>query len=154
FQQRFLSLPEAQAGIAPTPASIAGTSALAPNPDFLPGGRFASEGNCTDALGVRGCHRGRFKNRDVWAWNIGIDHNQWIPWLNSSNTFVFTGQLFMNHVLNNRRNYDPGVPASLTNDYFGTGLPYRPMAPLGPNKSPESLARRAAQGLGLGTQAP
>jgi len=89
FNSGFCHLPEAQAGIAPTPASIAGSRRCA-EPGLLPGGSCQRR-KLTDALGVRGCHRGRFKSRDVWAWNIGIDHNQWITWLNRSNTFVFTG---------------------------------------------------------------
>jgi hypothetical protein len=143
--QRFLTLPLSKAGV---------TSGPFYNPEFLPGGHFSSEGNCTDAAGVRGCRRGRFKNRDIWAFNIGLDHNQWIRWLNPTNSFTISAQLFMFHVLNNRRNYDPGKPVGLLNDYFATGLPYHRMAPIGPNRSPAVLAKRAARGLSPGINAP
>jgi hypothetical protein len=141
--QRFLSLPLSQNGFTSSPFH---------NKEFLPGGRFSSEGNCTDELGSRGCRRGRFKSRDVWAWNIGIDHNQWIRWLNPNNTFTISAQLFMFHVMNNRRTYDTDRPAGLLNDYFATGVNHRYLAPIGPNRSADVLADRAARGLGPGVQ--
>jgi hypothetical protein len=143
--QRFLTLPQSQVGV---------TSGPFYDKEFLPGGNFSSEGNCTDASGVRGCRRGRMKSRDVWAFNIGLDHNQWLRFLNPNNSFTLSAQQFVFHVMNNRREYDEDQPVGLNNDYFATGVPYRFMATLGPNRSPDILAQRAARGLPLGTAAP
>lgn len=131
--QRFLTLPLAQAGQ---------TGGTFYNKEFLPGGHFTSEGDCTDASGVRGCRRGAMKSRDVWGFNIGLDHNEWIHWLNSSNTFTFSAQLFKVHVMNNKRQYDSSSPPSLLNDYLATGVTYRAMAPIGPNRTDPNLLNR------------
>ncbi|HXG19808.1 MAG TPA: DUF1302 family protein [Methylomirabilota bacterium] len=143
--QRFLTLPLSKAGV---------TSGPFYDPEFLPGGRFSSEGNCTDASGVRGCRIGRFKSRDIWAFNIGLDHNQWLRWLNPNNSFTISAQLFMFHVLNNRREYDKDRPIGLNNDFFATGVPLHRMGPIGPNRSAAVLAKRAAAGLAPGINAP
>jgi hypothetical protein len=117
------------------------------NPRFLPGGTFSSEGDCTDSAGVRGCRIGRFKSRDVWAFSIGLDHNQWIQWLNPSNSFVFSGQMFVSHVLNNRASYDRNKPISLDNEQFTGGLTRRSIATIGPNRTdPRLLNRPGGQG--------
>ncbi len=140
-QQRFLTLPLSRAGItqhATTAFNGTNGSALF-NPDYLPGGAFSSEGNCTDASGVRGCRIGRFKSRDVWAYSIGLDHNQWIHFLNPVNTFTFSAQIFMNHILNNKNKYDPGKPIGPTNDIFGTGLQDRSGNTIGPFRTDPAL---------------
>jgi hypothetical protein len=139
--QRFLTLPLHEAGVRSGPFY---------EPEFLPGGHFASEGNCTDRLGVRGCRRGREKSRDVWAFNIGLDHNQWIRWLNPTNSFVFSAQLFKTHVNSNRNNFKRNRPAGLLNDVFATGITKRNMAPTGPTTNPKKLNRP----LGPGIRAP
>ncbi|HJY80103.1 MAG TPA: DUF1302 family protein, partial [Candidatus Binatia bacterium] len=78
--QRFLSRPLVNAGVTSSPFI---------NSAFLPGGQYASEGICQqEGGGIRGCRRGRFDSRDVWAFAIGLDHNQWIRWLNPSNSFT------------------------------------------------------------------
>lgn len=164
FQQRFMTLPleraaqeQEQLGNAAEAAAIRSDSRY--NAEFLPksinpNARFSSEGDCTDASGVRGCRRGRFKSRDVWAFNIGLDHNQWIRWLNPSNSFTLSAQLFMFHVMNNRRTFDPNKPVGLNNDYFATGVNYRFLGPIGPNRSQKVLDQRAARGLSPGLNAP
>lgn len=48
------------------------------NPGFLPGGAFSNEG---------GSRMGAVKTRDFYAWSLGIDHNQWMQWLNRASTF-------------------------------------------------------------------
>jgi hypothetical protein len=146
YQQRFLTLPLEQAAQRYEAAGDAATAAAIRkdpryNSDFLKGGAFASEGNCTDASGSRGCRIGRFKSRDMWAFSIGLDHNQWLRWLNPNSTFVFSGQMFVRHVLNNRREFDPGL-VGLTNDQFGQGLTYRNMATIGPNRTDPNLLNR------------
>jgi hypothetical protein len=142
-QQRFLTLPLARAGVTGHATSAAGSlaankSALY-NAAFLPGGAFSSEGNCTDASGARGCRIGRFKSRDMWAYSIGLDHNQWIRWLNPNNTFVISAQIFMSHIMNNRNHYDLNSPIGLSNDIFGIGLQNRSGNSVGQNPSARDL---------------
>ena len=90
------------------------------------------------------------KNRDVWAFNIGLDHNQWIRWLNANNSFTFSAQLFKVHVNGLNQHYKRDRPAGLLNDYFATGVTYRNMAPTGPTTNPEKLNRPG----GTGARAP
>ena len=88
------------------------------------------------------------KNRDMWAFNIGLDHNQWIRWLNATNSFVFSAQLFWTHIMNNRRTYDRGdVEPGLLNDIFTTGVPVTAASPIGPGRTdPKLLNRPGGQG--------
>ncbi len=146
-QQRFMTLPIEEAAVR---AETAGDSAKAAalrgdaryNREFLPGGRFSSEGNCSSKGLTRGCRLGRFKSRDMWAFSIGLDHNQWLRFLNPNNSFTLSGQMFVQHVLNNKREFDNGT-INLNNDQFGTGLAYRSMAPIGPGRTDPRLLNRA-----------
>ena len=146
-RQRFLTVPLEQAA---QRAEQAGNFAEAAtirknanyNPAFLPGGSHASQGNCTDGAGVRGCRLGHFKSRDMWAFSIGLDHNQWLQWLNPSSSFVFSTQFFVRHVLANKREYDRGRPIGLNNDQLGTGLTRRPIATVGNRANPPTVAQR------------
>ncbi|MBI3247506.1 MAG: hypothetical protein HYZ50_13470, partial [Deltaproteobacteria bacterium] len=145
-RERFMTLPLEQAakryeaaGDFTTAATIRKNAAY--NPRFLPGGTFSSEGNCTDSAGVRGCRLGRFKSRDVWAFSVGLDHNQWLRFLNPSNSFVFSGQMFVNHVLNNRH-YDRDSPISLDNEEFSGGITRRSIATIGPGRTDPRLLSR------------
>ncbi len=151
-QQRFMTLPLARAGItehATTP--LAGNGSSLYDPTFLPGGSFSSEGNCTDTS-VRGCRIGRFKSRDVWAFSIGLDHNQWIRWLNPNNTFTISGQIFVNHVMNNRNTYDLGKPIGGSNDVFGGGLQDRSGNTIGPGRTDPRLLDPNIRPGGLGNR--
>jgi hypothetical protein len=49
--------------------------------EFLPGGAFSSEG---------GSRMGAVGTRDAYAWSISLDHNQWLRWLNRSNSFTIS----------------------------------------------------------------
>ncbi len=133
--QRFLTLPLHQAGVRPADGNAFY------NPQFLPGGRFSSEGNCTDSSGERGCRRGRMKSRDVWAFNVGLDHNQWILWINKQASIAFSVQLFKFHVMNNHRDFSSDTPAGLLNDVFATGVRPRFAAPTGPTTNRDKLLR-------------
>jgi hypothetical protein len=150
--QRFLTYPLEQAAQRAAAAGDATTAAAIRknanyNPVFLKGGSKSSEGNCTDQFGERGCRIGRFKSRDAWAFSIGLDHNQWLTWLNPANSFVFSAQMFVRHVLNNRREFDEGRPIGYDNDQFGTGLTYRKIATIGPGRTdPKLLTRIGGQG--------
>ncbi|NOT57444.1 MAG: hypothetical protein HOP18_22805 [Deltaproteobacteria bacterium] len=150
--QRFLTLPLEQAAVrAERAGNLAEAEAIRKDPrynaTFLPGGSNSSQGNCTDASGVRGCRLGRFKNRDTWAFSIGLDHNQWIQALNPANSFVFSAQFFVSHVLNNRREYDENRPIGWDNDQLAAGLTYRDIATIGPNRTnPKLLNRIGGQG--------
>jgi hypothetical protein len=130
--QRFMSLPLTQSGLTSSPFINSG---------FLPGGIYASEGNCTDAAGVRGCRRGKTSTTDAWAFSLGIDHNQWIRFLNPSNSFVFSMQLLKSHTYTNTT-FLPGQAPSLANDIDTTALAIRRMAPIGPNRTDPALLNR------------
>ncbi len=149
---RFLTLPLEEAALrAERAGNLTEAAAIRKNANynrtFLRGGSKSSEGNCTDASGVRGCRLGRFKSRDVWAFSIGLDHNQWLGFLNPANSFVFSAQFFVQHVLNNRREFDRGRPIGFDNDQFGQGLTYRPIATIGPNRTdPRLLNRNGGRG--------
>src|SRR5437867_3835951 len=136
--QRFLS----------RPLTDAGASSAFINPAFLPGGHYASEGICQreDGTGIRGCRRGRFDSRDVWAFNIGLDHNQWIRWLNPVNSFTISAQIFKADVIGDKNTFSRNKPAGLLNDRFSTGLTIRPAAPTGPTTNPQKLNRPGGPG--------
>jgi hypothetical protein len=113
------------------------------NPLFLPGQPFSSEG---------GKRMGAVKTRDAYAWNIGIDHNQWIPWLNATSTFTISAQQFWNRGLGMHNNFKPGVPPGLLNDADMVPIRPRSAAPTGPNPTPEEAARPG--GVGLRNETP
>ncbi len=150
--QRFLTLPLEQAALkAERDGNLTEAAAIRKNanynPTFLKGGTNSSQGDCTDASGVRGCRLGRMKSRDTWAFSIGLDHNQWIQALNPANSFVFSAQFFVQHVMNNRREYDENRPIGWDNDQFTTGLTRRPIATIGPGRTnPKLLNRIGGQG--------
>ncbi|MGE0823881.1 MAG: DUF1302 family protein, partial [Candidatus Binatia bacterium] len=123
--------PAVQRFLAPTLAA-AGAN---PNPVFLPGGAFASEGNCLreDGKGIRGCRAGSISKRDRLAFVIGLDHNQWIRWINKSNSVSFSAQLFWQRDYGLVRNYQRGVPVGLLNDRHAPALVNRTEAPVDPN---------------------
>jgi hypothetical protein len=101
---RFLGedLPGLPGGPIPGPGYTAGP------PIFGPGGVLRNQ------AGRRGR---RYIKRDWLAWNIGLDHNQWIRFLNPSNSFVFSAQQFWL----NRNGQDTSIdhslgPGSVLND--------------------------------------
>lgn len=128
--QRFMTLPLHQAGI---------SEGILFDPRYLPGGASAGEGNCTDQMGVRGCREGHHSSRDKWAFVLGIDHIQWIRWLNKSNSFIFSGQYFHTHI-NNLKRYKKGVPVGRENDTHSIGVTRRSAGPTGPGE--EELENR------------
>lgn len=142
---RFLTPTVLQAGVPRTGL----VSALGFRPEFAPGGRFASEANCRreDGLGVRGCRVGGQKTRDFYAWLIGLDHNQWIRWLNPTNSFTISAQLFWFRGLGVNKRFKQGVAPGLSNDI--DSLPVRPRnsGPTGPNPKPSEAARVGGVGL-------
>ncbi|MGE4094583.1 MAG: DUF1302 family protein [Candidatus Binatia bacterium] len=117
--------------LAPTIAAGGGNA----NALFLPGGAFASEGNCQreDGQGIRGCRAGSISKRDRLAFVIGFDHNQWIRWINKSNSVSFSAQLFVQRDFGLVRNYQRGVPVGLLNDRHAPPLVNRNEAPVDPN---------------------
>ncbi len=112
------------------------------DPRYLADGLSSSEGNCDDHMGVdvggltgvRGCRRGHFSSRDQWAFVLGIDHIQWIRFLNKSNSFVFSGQYFHRHT-NNVKRYKKGMPVGRDNDTHSIGVTRRSAAPTGGEES-------------------
>jgi hypothetical protein len=123
--QRYLTPTVLASGIPLNQIPLAGALGFAP--EFAPGGVFAREA---------GNRAGAVNRRDVYAWNIGLDHNQWIRWLNPSNSFTFSAQLFWARVLGGNKRFKPGVPAGLSNDV--DALAVRPRnsgpAPSRPNR--------------------
>jgi hypothetical protein len=107
-------------------------------PAFLPGGPFSSEG---------GSRMGAITKRDAYAWNIGIDHNQWIPWLNPTTTFTISAQQFWNRPLGVKNRFKPGLPPGLLNDADQTPVRPRKTAPTGPTTDPQKLNRIGGTGL-------
>jgi len=126
--QRFLTVPIYNAGVQNRFAAFY-------NPEFLPksvnpNAHFSSEGTCRqEGGGVRGCRLPRPRNSDAWAFNIGLDHNQWITWLNPSASFAFTGQFFLFRFLNGRNTFKADQPANILNDARHVGVRPRSAAP-------------------------
>lgn len=85
----------------PTVAAAAG------KPVFGPGGVLAHQA---------GSRTARITKRDYLAWNIGLDHNQWISWLNPNNTFAFSAQQFWLNRNGQDVTFDKTRPPSVLND--------------------------------------
>src|SRR5262249_55315202 len=78
--------------------------------------------------------------------NIGLDHNQWIRFLNPANSFTISAQLFKADVIGDKNIFNSNKPAGLANDRFSTGVTIRPAAPTGPTTNPEKLSRPGGTG--------
>jgi hypothetical protein len=104
------------------------------NPAFLPGGPFSSEG---------GSRMGAVKTRDAYAWNLGIDHNQWIRQLNPTTTFTLSAQQFWFRSLGVDNRFKQGIAPGLLNDADMAPIRPRTAAPTGPNPTPAQVRRRA-----------
>ena len=74
---------------------------------FRPGGVLAHE------AGRRAAHTVK---RDYLAWVLGLDHNQWIRFLNPSNTFFISAQQFWLNKNGQDTSRDPSRPPSVLND--------------------------------------
>jgi hypothetical protein len=107
------------------------------NPAFGPEGPFSSEA---------GSRMGAVKARDAYAWSIGIDHNQWLLWLNASNSFTISAQQFWFRNLGVNNTFKAGVPPGLLNDADMISVAPRPAAPTGPNPTPKQAARPGGGG--------
>jgi hypothetical protein len=86
---------------------ISSFSSLFFNPGFAPGGAFAREA---------GSRAGAVDRKDQLAFVVGLDHNQWIRWLNPTNSFTFSGQFFWTRNMGTNKRYIQGVPVGLLND--------------------------------------
>lgn len=81
---------------------------------YLGIGLYAPDGPLAAEAGRRAK---AFRSRDWLLWNIGVDHNQWIRWLNPDYTFTFSGQFFWTHRNGQQRSRpDTMQPASVFND--------------------------------------
>src|SRR5262249_13313103 len=75
---------------------------------------FGPTGPLHDETGRRTVHTAK---RDYLAWNIGLDHNQWIHFLNPVNTFTFSAQQFwLNRNGQQVSRKDKSQPVSVLND--------------------------------------
>jgi hypothetical protein len=91
------------------------------------GGAFKPDGPLGYQAGRRTVH---YDKRDVLAWNIGFDHNQWIRFLNPSNSFVFSAQQFWVNVNGQHTTFDPGLPSVLNDKNVIAGRKRRLQAPV------------------------
>jgi hypothetical protein len=58
-----------------------------------------------------------YAKRDWFLFVIGLDHNQWISWLNSGNSFTFSGQIFYTRRNSQKTNFnDRNAPFGVFND--------------------------------------
>jgi hypothetical protein len=104
----------------PTPRAYAhgdGTTAF----DRFLGGALNSNGGVFGPGGALANQTGRrtvkYAKRDWFLWVIGLDHNQWIRFLNPNSTFVFSAQLFYTQRNGQRTNFsDPSAPFGVLND--------------------------------------
>src|SRR5207248_9907705 len=79
-------------------------------------GAFKPDGALADQAGRRAIHTVK---RDYLAWNIGLDHNQWIRWLNPVNSFTISAQQFWLHRNGTHRLPHPGLPTNVLNERDG-----------------------------------
>jgi len=77
------------------------------------GGAFKPTGVLADEAGRRTVH---IAKRDYLAWNIGLDHNQWIHFLNPVNSFAFSAQQFWVNRNGQQTTFTPGIDPSVLND--------------------------------------
>jgi hypothetical protein len=89
---------------------------------------------------------GAIKPHDSYAWNLGIDHSQWIQWLNRSNTFTISAQQFWFRALGVHNTFKPGLPPGLLNDADLLSIRPRNAAPTGPNPTAQEKARPGGVG--------
>jgi hypothetical protein len=90
---------------------------------------------------------GTVKARDAYAWNIGIDHNQWIRWLNPTTTFTLSAQQFWFRSLGINNHFKQGIAPGLLNDADMVPVRPRTAAPTGPNPSSKEAARPGGIGV-------
>ncbi len=64
--------------------------------------------------GGRGTSRGRFTDRDVLRWVVGLDKTFWVRSLNANNTFFVSSQIFHTHIFDHVDSIRNGItdPAS------------------------------------------
>jgi hypothetical protein len=74
---------------------------------------FAQNGALANQAGSRTTHTTK---RDYLAWNIGLDHNQWIHFLNPVNTFTFSAQQFWLNRNGQQVTFDQSANPSVLND--------------------------------------
>jgi hypothetical protein len=88
-------------------SDLSTVAAAAGQPVFAPGGVLAHQA---------GSRTTRITKRDYLAWNIGLDHNQWISWLNPNNSFLFSAQQFWLNRNGQDVTFDKTRPPSVLND--------------------------------------
>jgi len=78
------------------------------------GGVYAPGGALADQVTSR---KVKYAKRDWFLFVIGLDHNQWIHWLNAGNSFAFTAQLFYTRKNGQQTNFpNPNQPFGVFND--------------------------------------
>jgi hypothetical protein len=107
------------------------------------GGAFAPGGALANQVGKRTVG---YAKRDWFLFVIGLDHNQWITWLNPGNSFSFSGQIFYTRRNSQKTNHnDPNAPFGVFNDRDAVAGRIRSLQK--PVTNP-ALAARCAPGSG------
>lgn len=58
----------------------------------------------------------KYAKRDWLLWNIGLDHSQWIPWLNPNNSFTISAQQFFTNRNGQHTTFNADRPPNVLND--------------------------------------
>jgi hypothetical protein len=77
---------------------------------FLGLGDYGPSGALANQAGGRTAH---IAKRDWLLWVIGLDHNQWIRFLNPNNSFTLSGQIFFTHRNGQDTKFAPGPQGPL-----------------------------------------
>jgi hypothetical protein len=89
--------------------------------DRFLGGALNSNGGAFRPGGVRAHQAGarsvKYAKRDWFLFVIGLDHNQWIRWINPANSIAFSAQIFYTRKNGQRTNFsNPDQPFGVLND--------------------------------------
>ena len=78
------------------------------------GGAFAPGGALANQVTKR---KVGYAKRDWFLFVIGLDHNQWLRWINPANSFSFSAQIFYTRRNSAKTNFnDPNAPFGVFND--------------------------------------
>jgi hypothetical protein len=119
-------------------AGVANPASLGPlffNPEFAPGGSHAREA---------GSRAGAVDVKDQLAFVVGLDHNQWVRWLNPTNSVTLSGQFFWLRNMGTNKRYKQGVPVGLLNDKHAIAVVNRTQTA---TNDPEFAGRPGGPGL-------
>ena len=109
------------------------------------GGAFAPGGALAHQAGARAVE---YAKRDWFLFVIGLDHNQWIRWINAANSVAFSAQIFYTRRNGQRTSFpNPDQPFGVFNDRDGSASRNRNFFPSTnptPNHTKSAESSRAA----------